>query len=51
MNANKIFYKNNLGFISLKNCKPRQVFRNEIGAYFLKRCNKTKQIIEVYLKP
>jgi len=46
----KIFYENNLGFIKLPNCKPRQVYINEIGKYYLKRCNKTKKTQEIYIK-
>ena len=49
MKASKIIYQDNLGYITLPNCKPRQVYINYIGKYFLKRCNKTKKQVEVYL--
>ena len=44
-----IFYENNIGYIKLKNCKPRPLYINSIGKYYLKRCNKTKTIQEVYI--
>ena len=46
----QIFYENNLGFIKLPNCKPRQVYIDEIGKYYLKRNNRTKKLESVYLK-
>jgi hypothetical protein len=50
MKTRHIYYIDNIGFINLQNCKPRQVYINTIGAYYLKRCNKTKQYQEIYLK-
>jgi len=50
MKTRSIFYENNLGYIKLKNCKPRQVYINSIGAYYLKRNNKTNKTEEVYIK-
>ena len=44
-----IIYENNIGYIKLKNCKPRSLYINSIGKYYLKRCNKTKTIQEIYI--
>lgn len=44
-----IFYENNLGYIKIQNCKPRQVYINYIGAYYLKRNNKTRKLEEIYI--
>jgi hypothetical protein len=44
-----IFYKDNLGYITIRNCKPRQVYIDSVGRYYLKRCNKTKTTERVYL--
>jgi len=46
----KIFYEDNLGFIKIPNCKPRQVYIDSIGAYYLKRNNKTKETETIYIK-
>lgn len=45
----EIYYENNIGFIKLKNGKPRQVYIDKIGAYYLKRNNKTRKIEEIYI--
>lgn len=47
---NIIFYENNNGFIKLNNCKPRPVYIDNIGPYYLKRCNKTKKLESIYIE-